>query len=84
MGMNSAISEGMSFEVGLRHLLIMNIISFPLGPVVLLIVTKAMILPKELLEEVITVWLVTFVSGALQWLWIVPKAKAFLARVRKR
>lgn len=71
--LETSTSEHMQFEIGLIHLLLMSLVSFPTGPVMTSILAKFISFPSNYLDEVVFISFITIVAGSIQWLWLLPK-----------
>lgn len=65
--------EQLRFEIGLRHLLLMCALTFPIGPAVLFLVTQIMSVKLTGVSDIGVVWLACVVGGLVQWVVIFPR-----------
>lgn len=64
--------EQLRFEIGLRHLLLMCALTFPIGPVFLFLTTQIMSVKLTGFSEIAVVWAACVVGSLVQWVVIFP------------
>lgn len=67
-----ATIDQLKFEIGLRHLILISVICFPLGPVLLLVVVRVFGIKFPGVYEIFEVWILSFVGGYYQWFKLLP------------
>lgn len=64
-----------AFEVGMRHIGVMGLLSFPLGPLVWFVLVFGLGVDFETAQpEIIFNSLLCFVAGLFQWFYLVPRS----------
>lgn len=72
--------ELLAREIGFRHLVLMSIISLPIGPAVLFVVDKLVEIRSSGLSEIIGIWVSCVVGGYIQWFYMLPKVVGYIKR----
>jgi hypothetical protein len=78
-----ATNEQLAREIGFRHLVLMSLMSLPIGPAVLFVVDKLVDIRSSGLNEIIAIWISCVVGGYIQWFYLIPKAIGYLKRRKK-
>lgn len=68
-----AESQQMQFELGLKYLIVLSLLSFPLGPLLLLGVTRGLDVHLSGVNEGLMLWAVCFTGGYIQWFVLLPR-----------
>ena len=72
--------EQLKFEIGMRHLILISILSVPLGPFILFIVIRVLDFKAPGIYEILETWVLSVAGGYIQWFVILPY---FLKRKKK-
>ncbi len=75
-------SQQLEFEVGLKYLVLLSILSLPLGPIFLIVVVRLLGVRFPGIYELMEIWLLCLVGGYLQWFVLAPKI--YQAVIRKK
>ena len=78
---HDAANEQLEREIGFRHLVLMSLVSLPIGPVVLFFVDRLVEIRSSGLYEIIAIWASCVIGGYIQWFYLLPKT---MKRVRHR
>lgn len=68
-----AQSQQLQFEVGLKYLVILSVLSLPLGPILLFVVGRLLGLRFSGIYELIEIWSLCLIGGYLQWFVLAPR-----------
>ena len=77
---HDANNEQLAREVGFRHLVLMSLVSLPIGPAVLFVVDKLVDIRSSGLSEIFAIWVSCVIGGYIQWFYLIPRAKSYLLR----
>ena len=55
------------FEIGLRHLILISILSIPVGPILLFVVVRLLNFKLPGIYEIFEIWILSLVGGYIQW-----------------
>jgi hypothetical protein len=66
-------SQQLQFEVGLKYLVILSVLSLPLGPILLFVVVRLLGLRFSGIYELMEIWLLCLIGGYIQWFVLMPR-----------
>jgi len=84
LDIHSSTDELLAREIGLRHLVLMSLISLPIGPAILFVVDKFVEIRSSGMSEIIGVWISCVIGGYIQWFYFIPKVVSYIKRRKKK
>ena len=80
---HDSTDELLAREIGFRHLVLMSIISLPIGPAVLFVVDKLVDIRSSGMSEIIGIWVSCVIGGYIQWFHLMPKIFGYIRHRKK-